>query len=274
MKPTLKRRLAKFFMEFLGLSTLIRKLQPIAAEVFFGEESRSRVDEIRSLLRTQPLPASSFMRIGDSFDGGYVLFNRIRENSNCISVGVGTNISFDVELSNFVNEVHLYDHTVPGLPQFAPHNVKYFKQGLGVESIGQFLNLQDCVDKWTPDSNIILKMDIEGAEWEILSALDSETLLRFDQIAIEFHDFFKIRELEHFRRIVEVLSKLNKSHSVVNLHANNWGKYEIVSNVPFADVLEVTYVSKLIIPPTPSPEERHNYNKACNPLGPEIELAF
>jgi hypothetical protein len=274
MRPTLKRQIAKFFIKFLALSTFIRRLQPIATEIAFGEQIRPQIDELRKLLITTKLSDLSYVRFGDLFDGGYVLSNAISKNGSCLSVGVGTNISFDVAISKLVNEVHLYDHTVSKLPQTTPPNIHFFNKGLGVSTSGQFLSLHDCLEKFSSSTNMILKIDIEGAEWEILDSIDSNTLLRFDQIAIEFHDFFRIRNQAHFLRIVRVLAKLNETHTVINVHGNNWGKFEIVSNVPFADVLEVTYISKSILDQKYRIEERDSLNKPCNPLGPEIELAF
>ena len=274
MKPSWKRKIAQFLIRFLRVSALIRRLQPIATDVSFGKSIRPKIDEIRTLLKVSQLPEDGYSRFGDDLDGGYVLSSEIRSRTNCISIGAGTNISFDSAISRFVGEVHLYDHTIQTLSQVAPENVKFFQKGLGTKTVGDYLSLEDCVAKFPIESNLILKMDIEGAEWQILDADDLIDLSRFDQIAIEFHDFYKVTDEAYYRKVIRVLKKLNESHQVINVHANNWGKFEIVANVPFADVLEVSYISKLQLR-----EENilHNHsipNKPCNPFGPEVELAF
>jgi hypothetical protein len=249
-------------------------LQPIATDVSFGEDIRPKIDEIRSLLKVFPLPGDKYIRFGDDQDGGYVLSSEIKLRTNCISIGAGTNISFDSAISRIVGEVHLYDHTIPTLPQVAPENVKFFEKGLAAKTLGDYLTLDDCVAKFPTGSNLILKMDIEGAEWNILDADDLTDLSRFDQIAIEYHDFYKVVDEVHYRKVIKVLKKLNESHQVINVHANNWGKFEIVANVPFADVLEVTYISKLLFKEESILQTHSIPNKPCNPFGPEVELAF
>jgi hypothetical protein len=274
MMQSRKRRIAQFLIRFLRISVLIRRLQPIAAEIFFGEGIRPKIDELRSLLKVHALPADKYTRFGDDLDGGYVLSNEIELGTNCISVGAGTNISFDCAISSIVDEVHLYDHTISALPQVAPANVKFFQKGLGSKTGGDYLSLGDCVAKFPIESSLILKMDIEGAEWHILDADDLIDLSRFDQIAIEFHSFYDVLDQGFYHNVVRVLKKLNESHHVINVHANNWGKFEIVANVPFPDVLEVTYISNLRFGKENILKTYPNRNKPCNPFGPEIELAF
>jgi hypothetical protein len=274
MKASWKRIFAQFLIRVLGVSALIRRLQPIATDVSFGKSFRPKIDGIRNLLRVTQPPSGGYARFGDNLDGGYVLFNEIKSGTNCISIGAGTNISFDTAISRFVEEVHLYDHTIQTLPQVAPENVKFFQKGLGITTVGDYLSLEDCVAKFPIESNLILKMDIEGAEWDVLDTDDLLDLSRFDQIAIEFHNFYKVSNEAFFCKVIRVLTKLNASHQVINLHANNWGKFEIVANVPFADVLEVTYISRLRFNEVNTQNTYSIPNKPCNPFGPEIELAF
>lgn len=274
MGHSVRRRLAGFVVRHLKIYNILRRLQPIATEISFGEDIRSRIDEIRELLSSLTLSQSSYIRLGDDFDGGYLLSNRIDAGTSCISVGAGTNISFDIAISSLVNEVHIYDHTIAKLPQIAPANVKYFPIGLGTKSLGKYLTLQECVSNFPPNSKLILKVDIEGAEWEIFDTETSVDFSRFSQIVIEFHDFYKINNEVHFRQVSRVLRKLNSTHQVINVHANNWGKFEIVANVPFADVLEVTYISRVMLGEVPSRSKIDELNKPCNPNAAEIELSF
>ena len=274
MKHSMKRRLATFCIRYMKIPNLLRRLQPIATEITFGRDIRPRIDEIRGLLTSFTLPLTTYKRFGDDFDGGYLLSAKIESRTNCISIGVGTNISFDIAISRFVDQVHLYDHTVTELPQIAPVNVKFFSNGLGPKSVGQYLTLQDCVAKFPDTSDLILKVDIEGAEWDIF---DNETQIdftRFAQIAVEFHDFYRIYNDSHFHKVIRVLNKLNVTHQVINIHANNWGKFEIVANVPFADVLEVTYISKLALHESLPAPSLNDLNKPCNPNAHEIVLTF
>lgn len=48
----------------------------------------------------------------------------------------------------------------------------------------------------------LLKVDIEGAELSMFDAADDETLLRMDQITVEFHDFMDPDQTADVRRIM------------------------------------------------------------------------
>lgn len=275
MRMYSKRNLASLLISALNLNGLIRKLYPIAMNQTYSNVSRKKVDELRNLL-----PLESFVgliRIGDEFDGGYAISSVISPDSNCISVGVGTNISFDIEIAKKINSVHLYDHTVVGLPVPAPENVVFFSKGLGLKSNSTFVTLQEAVSKFPNGSPLILKIDIEGSEWSIFKDIDTQTLLRFEQIVIEFHDLHRINNLDFFDVVINCLSHLYKYFAVINRHPNNWGKFDIIHGVAVPDVLEVTYVkrdnplSDGSICPVPANDPA---NFPCNPDGPEISLSF
>ena len=40
---------------------------------------------------------------------------------------------------------------------------------------------------------MILKMDVEGAEWDFLDTVDTKTLKQFDQIVFEYHELNRIK---------------------------------------------------------------------------------
>ena len=48
----------------------------------------------------------------------------------------------------------------------------------------------------------LLKLDVEGAELEILDNLDDRTFSRIDQITVEFHDFRSREDLPRIRNII------------------------------------------------------------------------
>src|SRR4030095_15345706 len=62
--------------------------------------------------------------------------------------------------------------------------------------------------------DLIIKMDIEGAEWDSLFATPDELLASIPQLAMEMHGFDN-------PKIVEVLRKMKRNFYLVNLHFNN-----------------------------------------------------
>lgn len=92
-------------------------------------------------------------------------------------------------------------------------------------------------------SGMVLKMDVEGCEWDVFDQLDENTLLRFDQIVIELHSLLTSSKSQK-ALILSVLEKLSNTHNVVHVHANNSCKCSYMENSVTPDVIEVTYIRK------------------------------
>jgi hypothetical protein len=91
---------------------------------------------------------------------------------------------------------------------------------------------------------VLLKIDIEGSEWEVFDATPVEAFKKFDQIVCEFHYFGAIIEDSWYERAQRVLKKLDSVFGVVHVHANNHGPWIFPANVPFPHVLEVTFANR------------------------------
>src|SRR5262249_60117777 len=86
------------------------------------------------------------------------------------------------------------------------------------------------------DDNLLLKMDIEGDEWDILDSLDPRQLLRFKQLVIEFHWMEKFVDEAWRRRALGALAKLRSEHTSIHVHGNNHGGVAVIGNVPLPRV--------------------------------------
>jgi hypothetical protein len=276
MKDNWKRKLAKKMILYTRSSAIIRRLYPFAISVSFGDEIRSNIDLVRHFLRVSQYESLQLFRVGDNFDGGYVLDSSLSKDLCCLSIGAGTNISFDIGISNFVDTVHLYDHTIPELPTAleVDANIQFFKNGLGTIQDNEFVTLRDCIDKFPINTQLILKVDIEGDEWKVFSSVDPNLLTRCQQIVVEFHGLLELRNELFFKTMIKALENLAISHRPVNVHPNNWGRVELISGVVVPDVLEVTYVRKDLLGNKIPDKVVSRPNFPCNPLGNEIELIF
>ena len=72
----------------------------------------------------------------------------------------------------------------------------------------------------------MLKMDVEGAEWDVLLKLSDQVLTRFSHIVLEAHGVYRninnpTRILSYLKRY-KVLEKLKKYFHLVHVHANNF----------------------------------------------------
>ena len=61
----------------------------------------------------------------------------------------------------------------------------------------------------------------------------------FSQIVFEFHGLTDMKKEEHIRT---AMAKLNKTHQLVHLHANNYGTYRLLGGVILPELLEGTYL--------------------------------
>ena len=90
---------------------------------------------------------------------------------------------------------------------------------------------------------MILKMDVDHAEWESLKDISSKILRQFKYILIEFH-FRNDKVLNETLLYYNVLKKFYKTHQSFYLRCNN--KYNIVNfgNNRICQALEVSYIIK------------------------------
>ena len=176
----------------------------------------------------QPIKTSNLIRLGGNLDGGYVVdFEIIKKCNNLISLGLGPNWSFELDFLsiNKKNVVHVYDHTVSGYP-YIKSIIKYFRrlitfrttfEGLitrvkNLYNFKKFLYLKNVnfikenitypikremdadIEKVFSRINIqedvILKIDIEGSEYEIIDQLIKFSN-RINMLIIEFHWIYK-----------------------------------------------------------------------------------
>ncbi|OYU72195.1 MAG: hypothetical protein CFE32_24475, partial [Alphaproteobacteria bacterium PA3] len=89
----------------------------------------------------------------------------------------------------------------------------------------------------------ILKIDIEGYEWEVFDNAKDDELARFTQVVVEMHDMGRCKEDAYLLRCKRVMQKLSKHFGVYHVHANNWSPLVEVSGVWFPETLEVSFAS-------------------------------
>ncbi len=179
------------------------------------------------------------IRKGDNKDGGYVTVNDLDKRDTLFSIGVGDNISFDLDCENQVSKIVFVDDSVP---DFRPPNDNYslHRKKLGIIDDNLSITLDKLLNTY-PSADYILKIDIEGDEWKILSSLPTKTLNKFRQIIIEFHSIFDFTELGS-KQIT--FSQLLATHLPVVAHPNNIGGYQVIGNQLFPNVLETTWLRR------------------------------
>jgi hypothetical protein len=275
-----KRKFIKFLIKQLSLTNFVNRLLDINLEILHDETSEnilsSRAIALSNLLSSPILKnPPKLCRYGSLHDGGYTLVEVQQGEFSLLSFGVGDDITFEADLSKLVNEIHLYDFSVTQLPVDID-NATFFQLGIAAKKELNFVTLKDAVNALKSETSLILKMDIEGYEWEVLNSTAVADLDRFEQIVIEFHGVTDLRFLTTFEIMYECFRKLNVNHAPIVVHANNFGSYRILGNVPVPEVIEVTYLHrKRLNQFEPQSMETAVLDTfANNPSRPEICLAF
>ena len=200
--------------------------------------------DIMKLLSPKEVVDKNLIRIGRAYDGGYVM---VDDFDNCVaySFGISDDVSWDFDIAKRGIDVYMYDHTIDSLPVY-DERFHFFKTGICGESDRQE-NLKTFEEILSDNGhvdnrNIILKIDVEGAEWNAFNETSSELLKNFRQIVVEFHSINDVVNGSNFNKTMSVLNKLNLTHQVVHIHANNFGSYDIIGGVPIPNTYEVTYL--------------------------------
>lgn len=215
-----------------------------------------------------------FTRVGNTNDGGYVMLDDFQEEGIAYSFGICDDVTWDRAMAERGYEVYMYDHTINGLPEEHPA-FHFFRKGIAGETCRAELDTLEHyihANHHEAEQHMILKMDVEGAEWESLLACPEEVLQSFDQIVLELHDLILHPDAQG-EGILRTLAKLNETHALVHLHANNYSnEYQIDGRI-FADVVEVTYARRAIYDCEPGGEAYTEWDAPCCPMLPEVHLS-
>ncbi|MFM7857496.1 MAG: FkbM family methyltransferase [Flammeovirgaceae bacterium] len=204
------------------------------------------------------------IRIGSDGDGGYLIPNDIENVDACFSPGVSSNSDFEFELANKGVPCYMADYSVEK-PPLAHPLFNFQRKFLGSKSDDVFITLDDWVaEEAAKKRELILQMDIEGAEYEVILAAKKETLKQFRILVIEFHDMEYLLSRVGYKLILESFKKILTDFEIVHLHPNNimrdkslqFEEYEIPS------AIEITFLRKdRILSKAPNKNFPHQLDK-------------
>jgi hypothetical protein len=173
---------------------------------------------------------------GGKHDGSYVLASKIlNSTSAAYSYGIGNNVKFDIDLAkNFIFPIFQYDHTICDTPVKNPKFI-FKREALSSANILKHLQENNHIGR----NDLLLKIDTEGAEYELFKNADPAIFKHFNQIAIEIH---RIKDSD--KNCISLLKSLFSAHKLVHIHANNYG--EMIDGLPVT--LELTLVRDDLLP--------------------------
>jgi Methyltransferase FkbM domain len=212
------------------------------------------------------------VRVGTSRDGGYVMLDDFQGIDVALSLGIGPDVSWDFDLAQRGIPVWQYDHTISSLPKEHPlfrfEQKRIVSQGSSIHD----LTLTELLQKLGRQQSV-LKIDIEGDEWDVLAQLEPHLLNNCRQMVIEFHDFIAIKNPAWSDQARQALLLLATVFGVVHVHGNNLSKHIISNGLSLPDSLEVTFANRQFYKLETTEEIfPGRYDKRNNPYFPDFTL--
>jgi len=185
-------------------------------------------------------------RFGEPNDGGYLLCaNLLTDVQSAYSYGIsgydGWGCDVSRQLKVKVHEYDCFNLQQPvcggGALMFHPECVAAVRS---TDAAGRVFDTPEGQIARNGDAgrHLLVKMDVEGAEWDTFLNAPESVLGQVDQLAVEFHGTNQPR----FR---DVIRKLQRTFYVANLHFNNYSCALTVFPFP-AWAYEVLFVNKRI----------------------------
>ena len=202
------------------------------------------IQRFHSCLKTKNVVGKSLVRLGNNRDGGYLMVDDFDVEGIAYSFGIGTNVTWEEDIADHGYDVYMYDHTIGGICGVS-EKCHFFRIGLADtvihgDDLTELDELLSC-NGHKESSRMILKIDIEGAEWGFLKMVSHQCLEKFDQIVLELHGLCQLSTLDEK---IQCLEKINKGHQVIHVHPNNNGKVIYLEGKAYCDLLEVTYANR------------------------------
>ncbi len=216
------------------------------------------------------------IRVGGSADGAYVMAD-LFDTAGAISLGVGHDVSWDIDIASRGISVHMFDPTVAGPPVVFPRGT-FHAVGIGTPSQAAatglpLRSLEDLVAlaEFEIGHDLLLKMDVEGAEWEALET--AADLSRYSQVVLELHNLERLDDELHGGQMLRVLNRLAESHVPIHIHANNDAPLAHFDAYWFPTVLEVSFLRRdAATGARPATSLREDLDAPSNPRFADLSL--
>jgi hypothetical protein len=228
-------------------------------------------------LKTVTLKNCRLKRYGGTHDGGYLLCENLLSGVRAAySYGIGDEDEWGCQVSRRLGlSVHQYDCFTPTRPSCKG---------------GRFVFHDECVAarQETRDSRrfdtfaaqiaangdaakrLLMKIDVDGAEWESLLAAPDDLLDRIEQMPMELHVYRTFQP-----GFVELIRRLKTKFHLVSLHFNNHACTRDTDPLP-SRAFQVLWVNKrigVLDPRGPSPAPTSPLDAPDAPERPDCQLA-
>jgi len=275
--PSLVSRISSFVWE--ESSKVLDTLLQSAA----GTSDNDATTEFLRLLKLCA-PCNEFTRWGGANDGGYIGCKDGLANSGLVaaySYGIAGTDGWGMDMARLYNlptyEYDCYSTNAPTpcagcqvhfLPQCVKgaHEVSY---NPAFKTIKEHLAANGHAN--AGEGTLMLKIDVEGAEWTVFEQEDVETLKKFRTINTELHN---IGQQFHHPQYLRAMQTLHRAGFVVaHLHGNNYGGTAWFGRYSAPNFLEVLFVRRPAGGCVPGLPYRIPEDQPCNMWNAELPNA-
>lgn len=219
-------------------------------------------------------------RFGERHDGGYLMCgNLLAGVQAAYSYGISGYDQWGCDIATRFNvTTHQYDCFNLTQPLCAAGKTVFHAECVAARTFTEEGRLFDSIaNQMTKNGDaskqIVLKIDVEGAEWESLLAAPDEVLQRIDQLTVEFHwkhdGHFKWYPADTYIALVQ---RLKQFFEVAHLHFNNAACADGLE--PFSTwAFEVLFVNKrlAVVDPTRKAAGLHPLDAKNDPSLPDCQ---
>lgn len=163
-------------------------------------------------------------RFGPPRDGGYLMPDDLEGVCACVSPGVSTECGFEIDLAGRGIDSYMADASVDRAPHEHPqfHFAKLFLDSYRSETTTTIDDYCRTIPGFAEGGDLILQMDIEGAEFRVIPSMSEALLKRFRIMVVEFHYLEQLFDRFCFDHIRASFEKMTRHHEVVHIHPNNY----------------------------------------------------
>jgi hypothetical protein len=228
-----------------------------------------------ALLKPVALSNCRLERFGEPHDGGYLVCANLLDAVEAgYSYGISGYDQFGCDLSRRLNvRVHEYDCFDTRQPACPGGDLLFHAECVGppqIDAQGRpFDSMAHQIDRTgNRTKRLLIKIDVEGAEWNEFLLTPDRVFEQTDQLVVEFHGVNEDRFLSAVRRLTTFFH-------VVHVHFNNFSCDRTLTPFP-AGAYEVLFVNRRIgVVDTASAKRSSpdSLDAPNNPAGPDCQIA-
>jgi Methyltransferase FkbM domain len=220
----------------------------------FREQRRGLLETLKPVA----LANCTLQRFGEVHDGGYLMCgNLLGSVKSGYSYGISGYDKWGCDISTqFKVTVHQYDcfnTTQPACPEGRTvfHAECVGDRQTSIEGRPFDTVANQLARNGDRARRVVLKMDVEGAEWDSFLSAPNDVYERIDQMAVEFHWLRDETGWVQTEKYLRVVLRLKQFFEIAHIHFNNYGCLTDLEPFP-AWAYEVLFVNKRLAVVDPS----------------------